>query len=207
MAQIVKVVVRLRGRSAFAKLDQARFVVARMTGNVNFPTLATQVTGLGSATDTLESAMTAARSGDHEAIGNKQIAEEDVVDRMSKLCDSINGIAAGNKAVLLTCGLPLRRENQPIGELPPPVKLISHLTTTTGRAALAWDGPEGARLYNVYISESPSPYTWELVSATTKQRFNVDNLTPGKFYYFSVTAVGTAGESSKSEAAEVMAAA
>ncbi|MBK6552293.1 MAG: fibronectin type III domain-containing protein [Flavobacteriales bacterium] len=45
------------------------------------------------------------------------------------------------------------------------------------------------------------------MSSTTKQRFNVDGLEPGKFYYFAVSAIGSAGESSKSEPAEVMAAA
>ena len=207
MRKIVRVVVRLRGRSVLARLDQARFVVTKMTGNTNFPTLAPQVTGLGSAADALESAITAARTGDHEAVGLKDLAAVDVDDRMAKLCDSINGIAAGDMAKLLTCGLPLRRENTPIGELPPPVKLVNNLTSTSERVALAWEGPEGALMYNVYMSNSNSPFVWEQIGSTSKQKFNVDSLVPGTFYWFSVSAVGTAGESSKSEPARAMAAA
>lgn len=207
MARIVRVVVRLRGRSFLAILDQARFTVKQMTGNLNFPILAAQVTGLGSAADTLESEITAARTGDHEAIGRKELAGADVIDRLSMLCDSINGIAAGDKAKLLTCGLPLRRENQPIGELPPPVKLMNRLTTTTGRVALEWQGPEGSRMYNVFVSTSNDPFNWVLVAATTKQKYNADALEPGSIYWFAVSAVGMAGESSKSEPARAMAAA
>ncbi|MBK7554583.1 MAG: hypothetical protein IPI55_08275 [Flavobacteriales bacterium] len=119
MVKIVKVVVRLRGRSALAKLDLARYVVSQMTGNINFAGLAAQVTALGSAADALESAITAANSRDIVAVGQKQLAEVAVMDLLSKLCDSVNGIAAGDMAKLLTCGFPLRRENTPIGELPP----------------------------------------------------------------------------------------
>lgn len=207
MKQIVKVVVRLSGRSALAKLDQSRFVVTKMTGNAHFAGLAAQVTALGTANDTLEAAITAANSGDHEAVGLKQIAEAEVMDLLAKLCDSINGMAAGNKAKLLTCGLPLRRESQPYGPLPPPVRLVNRLTTTTGAAKLEWEGPDGARMYNVFVSTSNDPFAWEMVGVTGKQRFVVENLEPGKFYWFAVTAIGAAGESSKSEPARVMAAA
>lgn len=207
MRQIVKVVVRMRGRSAFAKLDQARFVVTKMKSNPLFASLAGQVTELETAADTLDNAITMARSGDHELVGMKQIAEDVLMEVMAKLCDSVNGEAAGERAKLITCGFPLRRENNPIGELNPPVKLLGKLTKTRGRASLVWQGPEGTKVYNVYMSTTNSPYNWTLVSTTTKQRFNVDGLVAGTFYYFAVSAVGTAGESSKSEAAEVMAAA
>ncbi|MBK7102947.1 MAG: fibronectin type III domain-containing protein [Flavobacteriales bacterium] len=207
MKQIVKVVVRLKGRSALAKLDQARFTVTKMKGNANFTNLAAQVTDLESAADTLESAITLARSGDYERVGLKQVAEDALMALLAKLCDSINGEAAGDKSKLLTCGLPLRRENQPVGELPPPVKLVSKLTETRGRVSLQWVGPDGTRLYNVYWSTTNSPYDWRLLSGATKQRYNADGLEPGTVYYFAVSAVGTAGESSRSEPAEVMAAA
>ncbi|MEZ4738374.1 MAG: hypothetical protein R2818_03225 [Flavobacteriales bacterium] len=95
MRQIVKVVVRMRGRSAFAKLDQARFVVSKMKDNANFADLADRVTELETAADTLDNAITMARSGDHELVGLKQIAEDVLMVAMAKLCDSINGEAAG----------------------------------------------------------------------------------------------------------------
>lgn len=207
MKQVVRVVVRLKGRSALAVLDQSRFTVSKMKGNTNFPTLATQVTTLEGATDSLDTAITEAHGGNHEMVALKQIASEEVMGQLAKLCDAINGVAAGDKTLLLTCGLPLRRNGQPYGELPPPVKLVSRLTTTKDRAALLWNGPEGSRAFNVYKSLASDPFKWELVGSTTKQRFNVDGLVAGTFYWFAVSALGTAGESSLSEPARVMAAA
>lgn len=207
MKQVVKVVVRLNGRSALAKLDQARYVVGKMKANPHFAALATQVTDLETACDTLESTIIAARTGDHAAVGLKNLAEEVLMAQLAKLCDSINGIAAGDMAVLLTCGLPLRRENRPYGQLPPPVKLLNRLTSTTGRVQLEWNGPEGSRMYNVFMSRTAEPFNWEMIGVTGKQRFNADALTPGTFYWFAVTAIGAAGESSKSEPARAMAAA
>ncbi|MBP6574070.1 MAG: hypothetical protein KA230_06460 [Flavobacteriales bacterium] len=207
MVKIVKVVVRLRGRSALAKLDLARYVVSQMTGNINFAGLAAQVTALGSAADALESAITAANSRDIVAVGQKQLAEVAVMDLLSKLCDSVNGIAAGDMAKLLTCGFPLRRENTPIGELPPPTKVLSKLTNTTGRVALVFTGSTGTLSYNVYRSTSSDPFNWVLIGNTSKQKYNDDDNTPGTFYYYAVSALGTAGESSKSEPARAMAAA
>lgn len=81
------------------------------------------------------------------------------------------------------------------------------LTTTQGRAALVWNGPEGTRLYSMYQSTSSEPFNWVLIGTTTKQRFNVDKLEPGAFYWFAVSATGAAYESSLSEPARVMAAA
>ena len=207
MKKVTRVVVRLKGRSALAKVDQARFTVSKMKGNLNFPTLDAQVLGLEAATNKLETAITDARSGDHEKVGLKQMAEVEVMAELTALCSSINGVAPDDKEKLLTCGLPLRRESQPKGELPPPTRLVNKLTTTTGRAALLWNGPEGTRLYKVFRSTASEPFNWEDIGSTTKQRFNVDKLEPGVFYWFAVSAVGAAGESSLSEPARVMAAA
>ncbi|MBK7554582.1 MAG: hypothetical protein IPI55_08270 [Flavobacteriales bacterium] len=46
-----------------------------------------------------------------------------------------------------------------------------------------------------------------LIGNTSKQKYNDDDNTPGTFYYYAVSALGTAGESSKSEPARAMAAA
>ncbi|MBK8340228.1 MAG: fibronectin type III domain-containing protein [Flavobacteriales bacterium] len=69
----------------------------------------------------------------------------------------------------------------------------------SGRAALRWEREDGAEMHHVYMSTSNNPFTWVLIGATTKSRFNADNLVPGTLYWFAVTALGAAGESSKSD--------
>lgn len=66
---------------------------------------------------------------------------------------------------------------------------------------------EGTDTHHVYMSTTNAPFNWELIGVTSKSGFNVDDLQPGKFYWFAVTAIGAAGESSKSEPCRVMAAA
>lgn len=51
------------------------------------------------------------------------------------------------------------------------------------------------------------PFAWDLIGVTTKSRFNADSLTPGTCYWFDVTAIGAAGETSKSDVLRAMAAA
>lgn len=62
-------------------------------------------------------------------------------------------------------------------------------------------------MFNVFVSTSNDPFICELVGVTSKQRFKVEALEPGKFYRFAVTVIGAVGENSKSEPARVMAAA
>ena len=49
------------------------------------------------------------------------------------------------------------------------------------------------------MSTTNSPYNWQLVGLTTKSRFNMDGLESGVMYWFAVTAIGAAGQTSKSE--------
>ena len=99
------------------------------------------------------------------------------------------------------------KKGSPVGELPPPRNLGTRLTNFTGRAALVWGREAGADKHHVYMSTTNDPFNWELIGVTGKSRFNVDHLEPGKFYWFAVTAIGAAGESSKSEPCRAMAAA
>jgi len=204
MKRIVKVVVRLNGRSAMAKLDNSRYVVSKMTDNANFTALAPQVTALNDAAEALDAAITAARSGAHEAVAGKDLAAEALMDKLTMLCSSINGLAAGDAAKLITTGLPLRQDNSPVGELVPPEGLLTRLTKTRQRVALEWDGQRGVRLFNVYCSLSEAPFDWKQVGST-KRSFNVDGLTSGAFAWYAVSAVGSAGESSLSAPCYAMA--
>mgnify|MGYP003394585925 CR=1 FL=1 len=66
---------------------------------------------------------------------------------------------------------------------------------------------DGSRLYHVYMgTNTTDPKNWTLVGVTTKARFEVDNLESGTFYFFSVTAIGAAGESARSDWARALAA-
>lgn len=116
-------------------------------------------------------------------------------------------VSGGDATTIKVSTFEVVKRGSPVGELPPPRNLGARLTNFTGRASLIWEREEGADTHHVYMSTSNDPFKWELIGVTSKSRFNVDDLEPGKFYWFAVTAIGTAGESSKSEPCRVMAAA
>ena len=94
----------------------------------------------------------------------------------------------------------------PIGGLNAPKNLGARLTSTTGRVSPKWDREDGADMHHVFMSKKNDPFTWELIGVTGKSRLNADTLTPGTFYWFAVSAIGAAGESSKSDVLLEMAA-
>lgn len=111
----------------------------------------------------------------------------------------VQAVSGGDADIINTGGFDVVKRGGPIGELNPPKNLGSKFTTMTGRARLVWDREQGADLHHVYISSSNAPFKWELIGATTKCRFDADSLEPGTIYWFAVTAIGAAGETSKSE--------
>lgn len=144
--------------------------------------------------------------------GRKEYMERDNADAALRLgvkqwAGYVQMVSGGDATTIKLSTFEVVKKGSPVGELPPPRSLGARLTNMTGRAALVWDREEGADTHHVYMSTSNDPFNWELIGVTGKSRFNVDHLEPGKFYWFAVTAIGAAGESSKSEPCRVMAAA
>ncbi|WKZ66326.1 MAG: fibronectin type III domain-containing protein [Flavobacteriales bacterium] len=144
--------------------------------------------------------------------GRKEYLERDNADAALRLgvkqwAGYVQMVSGGDATTIRLSTFEVVKRGSPVGELPPPTNLATRLTRTTGRAALVWDREEGTDTHHVYMSTSNDPFNWELIGVTSKSRYNVDNLEPGKFYWFAVTAIGAAGESSMSEPCRVMAAA
>jgi hypothetical protein len=82
-----------------------------------------------------------------------------------------------------------------------PVVLTLTAPTTTGTATLTWDANVEANLagYNVYMGTQPGMYGAP-VSVGNTTSYTVGNLTGGKTYYFSLTAIDSAGNESEHSA-------
>jgi hypothetical protein len=141
------------------------------------------------------------------AYSARNAAEKLVRATLKSWAGYVQMASGGDADKILTSNFEVSKRGEPIGELNPPSKLSTALTRTSNRVSLNWPREEGADMYHVYICTEQAPEKWELLAATTKSRFNVDNLEAGKFYWFAVSAIGAAGESSKSEPCRAMAAA
>lgn len=158
-------------------------------------------------TEALAQAIATAKvNGGKPAYEAKRIAYQRVQDNIRQWASYVQLVSDGDEAIIKLSGFEVVERGAPVGQLPPPQLLRYRLTTTTGRVSLVWAKQDGADMHHVFMSTSNSPYNWQLVGTPAKCRFNMDGLTPGVMYYFAVTAIGAAGESSKSEPCQVMAA-
>ena len=198
----------LDGQPATKLVAYSQALHDKVNGNANFATptpalgvLQTAITALIVANAAVDAN---AGPAEHQA---RRVAVRSVEGLVRQLAGYVQAVSAGNEGVILSSGFAVRNKGTPVGELAPPTALMSRVTDKTGRGALVWEREHGADMYHVFMSTTNNPFKWELIGATTKSRFNADTLEPGTFYWFAVTAIGAAGESSKSEPCLLMAAA
>lgn len=141
--------------------------------------------------------------GDHQA---KRTAEKVLRAAIKAWAGYVQNASGGDEDKILLSKFEVVKRGAPIGELNPPQNLGSFVTNRSGRVALRWKREDGAEMHHVFMSTTAEPFNWQLIGATSKSRFNADSLEPGTFYFFAVTALGAAGESSKSEPCRAMAA-
>ncbi|MFZ1686134.1 MAG: hypothetical protein WAU70_01855 [Flavobacteriales bacterium] len=179
-----------------------------IVGNPNYTTPTPTMAVVQGAIDTLAAANAAVDNNDgrqeHTA---RRAADLELRLLLKQLASYVQLTSNGDEGKILSSGFAVVKRGTPYGELNRPTSLSLRPSNTTGRVAMGWKRERGAELFHVYRSLSSEPFKWELVGVTTKSRFNSDGNTPGTFYWFSVTAIGAAGESSKSEELHAMAAA
>lgn len=187
-----------------ALVQHTKHVETSMTGNASFPTPTPTVAAVTAQRLALETAIQNALPGAHAEIALRNEAARILRGLLTLLAQYVNSASNGDLAVALSSGFPEVRRRAPIGPLPAPIDFRNVLTDYEGRVSLRWKGVRGSKLYHVY--QQAAGGSWELVGVTGKPRFNVDSLTPGTIYTFSVTAIGAAGESAYSDVARAMAA-
>ncbi|MBK9759311.1 MAG: hypothetical protein IPO90_04890 [Flavobacteriales bacterium] len=95
-------------------------------------------------------------------------------------------------------GFGIAERGTPYGQPQPPLNLNARLTRTANRVALYWEYQPGVDVHHVFVSKSNDPFAWELIGSTTKCRFD-EQPAEREARWFAVTAIGAAGESTKSD--------
>lgn len=198
----------LKGLSATELVAKAQGIHDAITGNALYPTPTPAMAALQTAIDALAAANAAVdNNGGRNEHQTRRVAEAALRLLVKQLAGYVQMTSNGDEDKILSSGFAVVKHGSAIGELNPPIDLGSRVTNFTGRVSLKWKREEGADMYHVFMSSSNDPFKWELIGATTKSRFHADSLEAAKFYWFAVTALGAAGETSKSEPALCMAAA
>lgn len=205
MATVKMGVSRLSGTELVPK---AQGIHDGLKNNAGFPSPLPTLADFQSYIDKLAAANAAVEANGGKAEHTaKRVSELQVRSAIKSLAAYVQNTSGGDATLIKSTNFEVSKRGTPYGELKPPAKLLSVYTTTTGRVALRWKREAGCDMHHVYMSTSAEPFNWQLIGSTTKSRFDANDLQPGTFYYFAVSALGAAGETSKCEPCRAMAAA
>ena len=201
----LKVALNLDRKKVLGKVEFGHHVVDEMTGNSNFGAVTPiypPLADITTATDELETASQNAIEGTKEdtAILHEKEAIFDVkITALGNYVESIaNEDAATAESVILSAGMDVKKQNEPIGELLQPQNLRGDYGSHAGEVDLKCDPVKGARAYLWLESDTPNnPASFRMKniieSTTTKSEYTFSDLVSGKEYGFKVVAVGAAG--------------
>ncbi len=186
--------------SATELVAKAQGIHDKVVGNAAFPDPTPKAADFQVLIDKLAAANAAVNvnGGKAEHLA-KRTAKVAMLAALKGWAGYVQAASGSDEEVILSSGFDVVQRGGPIGELNPPKNLQSKFTSMLGRATFKWDREAGADMHHVYMSATSAPFNWELIGVTTKSRFNADNLEPARMYWFAVSAIGAAGETSKSE--------
>jgi hypothetical protein len=172
-------------------------VIAKMTGNTNFPTPPISLTDLGALRDKFQTSIEAATGG---AVKDKKERDKQVLevrDALRVTADYQRATSNGDAAILATGGFELKKFPQPIGEVGKPNKVVATATTEARKVHLRWNATTGARMFRVEQAESDPTVgetKWNTIGMVGRQSFTVEGLTSYQPCWFRITALGIASE-------------
>jgi len=197
-------VIRLGAEALIAK---AQFVLTKLTGNLSFPTPTPSLATLTTAIKALTDADAAATDGGKSAHLLKNQRKKELAQLLILLAAYVTNTAQGDEGKIISAGFAVRKTRQPIGLLPKPQDVEAHPTEYTGQILVRCKAMSDANIFEVFMNDTDpgDEKNWLLVGTSTKAKFLKDGLTSGKFYWFRIVAIGTAGPSPVSDPAKSIA--
>lgn len=191
-------------------VKKVRNCVTMTTGNAAFATPTPTLASMTALADTLDAANQAyefTRSKLEKDLRDASFAE--LKDMLHEFSGYVQATSDGDRDVILSAGLDVRRGNAPRGPLPAPQDVRALVTPFPGRLDLRWKGVRGRSAYIVEFTKGDpkDPVEgWSQLAVTSKNRFTVTGLESNTTYAFRVAAQGAAGASPCSDVAVAKAA-
>jgi hypothetical protein len=198
----------LAGLKATELVTKAANIEVAMTGNAAFADPTPTLAELSAARVALEALIAESAKGTRSAIAARRDQEEVLAGLIRKLAAYVK-LNATSEADILSAGFGIGKRRTAVGRLSQPTGLEALRTDSRGQVNVSWNAVSGKQHYILEMTTtdpSQAHTAWEVVAYTGKVRHTVDNLTPGTYYWFRITALGAAGASAHSDPAMVMAA-
>lgn len=195
---MAKVKLELNRKSVAQKIDLAKTIVTKMTGNTSFVTpnpalsvVTTAVTALTTATAEVEVARKTLESK-YSALATAESALEGLLTQLSNYVENVSN---GDEAKILSAGMDVRNSSS-ASTIPDKVASINAtIGDNTGEIDLSWDKVLGAASYVVETALSDmNPLEWKHMLVSTRSKAEVASLKTGASYHIRVAAVGAAGQ-------------
>lgn len=197
-----KVKVGFINLSVPSKIEKARLIITRITGNAVYPAPVPSVIDLTNATDAVEVAYTESRNRDKEkvAILRQRVAELDYL--ISQMAAYVQQASGGDELKILSSGFDVRKEPEPksdtAGEV---INVRLSDGTVNGKVRVDFDRAGNAVLYVVSVSESGDPENTEPKGFTSKTFKEIGDFKSGTRICVRVMALGRENPGSPSDPA------
>jgi hypothetical protein len=183
---------------------RSRRIVKKMTGNASYPQPNPALGLVATAADAFEQACQEAIGGGEEETVAKNAARAALISLLRQLSYYVQLACDGNQAILVSSGFQATKDPQPAGTLPAAGNVrVSH-TGISGQFALTCDAVANAAVYQVQSATAPDG-PWEDEGGFTSTRITLDGFKPGTVYWFTLYAVGAAGNGATSSPLSLMA--
>ncbi|HEY1768859.1 MAG TPA: hypothetical protein VGG02_01210 [Chthoniobacterales bacterium] len=181
-------------------------IILAMTGNANYTSPLPVLVDVKAANDAAKAALAAAADGGRvlTAIKNAKMAQ--LVAIVRPLAYYVTVTANGDMAILLSSGFPIQQPTrQPIGPLPTPTAPVATAGEMFGTFFASTVAINGAYIYNWRVALAATPTVFVFQKQTTRADVEVTGMNRGDIYIVQVNAVGAAGPSEYSDAANITA--
>lgn len=193
----------------FGLLSKARNTVGLMKADAAFSGASTTLAAASDAADALEKAIDAYQlnPGPRER-SEREGAFAVLKGLMIDLVGIVQTVSNGDRKVIESSGLAVRKNATPTGELAAPAGLIARMNAIPGRVDVRWGGLRGRIFYRLFVcaGDPKDEKNWQLLAQTSKNHFAATELESDKVYYFRVQAQGVAGLTAMSDLANAKAA-
>lgn len=180
-------------------------IVAKMTGNGNFPNPLPDLADVGKAITQLNTDYKAALDGGKSFKAIMRISDKNLRTLMAQLAAYVQTASGGDEEKIISSGMQVAKKRGPLEPLATPAALTCLHSDRPGEAPLRWKPVDKAKMYFIEVTQTPEDATsWKDGGSSTKSRFTVVDLIPGAPYWFRVSAGGPLGNSAWSDPAKRM---
>lgn len=165
-------------------------VIQQMTTNPLFASLKLVVDPVRSGYDIFKTAFNVARNGGSPLIADKDKKHKELLGVLTELAKGVDGIAQGDKAVIIASGFKPSNEAQMLESLDVPQNFKVYNEIENGVITQSWDKVDRKTGYILQMREFGTE-TWQQIASPTAASYEMKGLKRGLHLEFRICATGT----------------